>query len=217
MLRFVLFGYPVRVHWMFWILCVLIGWHFLDQGGRENFIFFIITAAVVFGSILWHELGHAWARKRVGQPNSEIMLHGMGGLCMGPGYLTRRQTIFVAGMGPAASLALGAATLLLLLAPGIQTNATLAVFVNVMLFVNIGWSILNLLPVMPLDGGQIFDALMANRNPGVVPKVGMIVAGMVAVAGFLLGHIWMGFLFGFLAYQNYRRVQGMQGTRRAPW
>ena len=219
MLRFVLFGYPVRVHWMFWILCAFLGMGYLKQPGRDGLVFFLISTAVIFGSILWHELGHAWARKRCKLDYSEIELHGMGGLCGGPGYLTRKQSMFVAAMGPAASLALGFASMIFLLSPLISGSAMTAshasafqVFVFWMLFANIGWAIMNLLPVLPLDGGRIFEGFMANRNPSIVPKVGMVVGGIVAVLGLITGNLWMGFLFGFLAYQNYKRITGVHGS-----
>ncbi|NNE92851.1 MAG: hypothetical protein HKN23_14500 [Verrucomicrobiales bacterium] len=227
MLRFNLFGYPVRVHWMFWILCIILGMGYLQQRDRQGPISFLIVTAVVFGSILWHELGHAWARKRCGANYSEIELHGMGGLCGGPGYLTRKQSMFVSAMGPAASMLLGAVIFPLKFTPGmdwvmdptnpgfaVRQNISFAVFVNHMIWVNIGWALLNLLPVMPLDGGQIFNAFMANKNPALVPRVGMIVAGIVAILGLLAVQLWMAFIFGFLAYQNYRR---MQGTHSGFW
>lgn len=215
MLKFVLFGFPVRIHWMFWLLTVFLGMGYLGEPGRAGPIAFVISSLIILVSILFHELGHAWARRRCGHGHSEITLYGMGGLCSGSGYLTRKQSMFVSAMGPAASLLLGSVALLFFLSPSISWNSIRVgwlepanVFIFTMLFVNIGWAIMNLLPVMPLDGGQIFAGFMANKNPGIVPKVGMVVAGAVAVLGLMTGQLWLGFLFGFLAYKNYQRVVG---------
>src|SRR5690606_8069958 len=118
MLHFRLFGFPVHVHWMFWLLCLFLGMPLLQQDGPVGLGLFVMMTAVVFGSIVGHELGHAWARKKYGAPYSDITLHGMGGLCSGPGRFTRWESVFIAAAGPAASLLLGAATFPLVFAPG---------------------------------------------------------------------------------------------------
>ena len=64
---------------------------------------------------------------------------------------------------------------------------------------------------MPLDGGQIFRGFMANKNPGLVPIVGMVVAGMVAVAGFMYGLTFMAIFFLYFAYSNWQRSRGTHG------
>ena len=173
MLKFVLFGFPVRIHWVFWLLTVFLGMGYLRVPGRAGPIAFVISSLIILVSILWHELGHAWARRRCGQGHSEIMLYGMGGLCSGPGHFTHKQSMFVAAMGPAASFLLGSLPIIFFLSPSITWNSIwggagwfepVNVFVRTMLFVNIGWAIMNLLPVMPLDGGQIFAGFMANKQ-----------------------------------------------------
>jgi len=208
MLTFRLFGYPVRIEWMFWVLCLFLGMGYLQVEGPEGLQKFLIVTAVVFGSILWHELGHAWARKRCGEPYSEITLWGFGGLCGGPGYFTRWESVFIAAMGPAASLLLGGLTWLLVFTPGIGQE-WVAFFVGQMLWVNIGWAILNLLPILPLDGGRIFEGLVPPRHAALVPKVGFVTAlGMVAVGVFLFQSLFTAIMFGLLAHSNWQRIQG---------
>lgn len=213
MLSFRLFGFPVRVQWIFWVLCLILGMNYLQSGGPEGIISALIVAAIVFGSILWHELGHAWARKKSGAPYSEITLHGFGGLCSGPGSFTRGQSIFIAAAGPAASLLLGGLTILL--SPFLVSNANeyLKVFLFWMLWVNIGWAILNLLPIFPLDGGQIFAGLAGPQNIKIVLWVGLILAAVLAVASFAVAkQLFMAILFGLLAYGNWQRLQGQQSS-----
>jgi len=215
MLSFRLFGFPVQVHWMFWLLCVFLGMPYLRQPGPEGIGRFLILTGVVFGSILWHELGHAWARKRFGASYSEISLTGFGGLCGGPGRFTRGQSILISAAGPGASLALGAATGLLTLTPG-MANEWMQVFVGLMLWVNVGWAILNLLPILPLDGGHIAAGVMGPRRLHVVCWIGLILAGTFAVGGFLVlgkNALFMAVLFGLLAWSNWQRLQGGSGTQ----
>lgn len=210
MLSFRLFGYPVRIEWMFWVLCVVLGMPFLQREGPEALGQFFVLSLVVMGSILWHELGHAWARRRCGSPYSEITLYGFGGLCSGPGRFTRHQSMFVSAAGPGASLLLGGAVWMLTLTPAIAEPWT-RFFVAQMLWVNVGWALLNLLPVIPLDGGRIFEAAVAHRSPGLAPRVGFGVALAIAILGLLSGQIFLAVMFGLLAHGNYQRMRGLGG------
>lgn len=212
MLSFRLFGFPVRVQWIFWVLCLILGMNYLQSGGPDGVIKALIVAAIVFGSILWHELGHAWARKKSGAPYSEIMLHGFGGVCSGPGSFTRGQSIFIAAAGPASSLALGFITFLAVIAAG-DAAPWMQFFAGWMLWVNIGWAILNLLPIFPLDGGQIFAGIAGPRNLKLVLWVGLILSTTLAVAGLLVTkQFFMAILFGMLAFGNWQRLQGKQSS-----
>jgi len=115
-LRFPLFGVPVRVHPLFWLVSVLLGW---STDLREV----LSWVAVVFVSILLHEFGHALAIRYYGW-RPEITLYSFGGLASyHPGYrpvyssYTRdgestRGQIIIALAGPAAGFALAAALFL---------------------------------------------------------------------------------------------------------
>ena len=213
MINFRLFGYPVRIEWMFWVICAILGVSSGSAGGRTAIYLLLMWVGVVFVSILWHEFGHALARRKFGQPHSQIVLHGFGGYCAGPGNFSRHQQMWISFAGPLASFILGGLIWLLTKTPGYE-NVWVRVLVGIGLWVNIGWAILNLLPIYPLDGGQIFAAFMANRKPSVVPVVGMVCAAAVAILGFYyLRSIWMLILFGLLAFQNWQRTQG-QNPRR---
>ena len=87
MIKFKLFGFPVRIQWMFWLLCAFLGMRYLQTGGRYGFVMLFILTGTVLVSILWHELGHALYRKKFGAPYSEITLWGMGGLVRWTGPL----------------------------------------------------------------------------------------------------------------------------------
>ena len=83
--------------------------------------------------------------------------------------------------------------------------------VSSLLFVNFYWPLLNLLPVLPLDGGRILWAILGLakiEEPGdwaVKVSVGI---GIVAAAYFLLGGRFIaGAMFAFMAMENYRSLQ----------
>lgn len=212
MLSFRLFGFPVRVQWIFWVLCLVLSMNYLQSGGPDGVLKALIITGIVFGSIIWHELGHAWARKKSGAPYSEIMLHGFGGVCSGPGSFTRGQSIFIAAAGPAASIALGLATLLIAKAAGVS-ESLFTFAIGWMLWVNIGWAILNLFPIYPLDGGQIFAGIAGPKNFKLVLWTGLILAAVLAIGGFFVTkQIFMAILFGMLAWGNWQRLQGKQSS-----
>ncbi|MCF6311923.1 MAG: site-2 protease family protein [Verrucomicrobiales bacterium] len=219
MLQFTLFGFPIRIQWMFWVVGCLLVSGLLSSPDPRAIQLILVWLVVFFVSILWHELGHAFAMRRFGG-HPEILLYGMGGVCSSVGRYTRVQSMIISAAGPAAGflLALVACLPMLLLDYEISWKRifsahsfhSLTEFALLkLLFINIFWTLLNLLPILPLDGGQIFRDFMSKTNPAVVPKVGMITAGIVAVLSFtFLGSLFMALMFGYLAYQNYNMSKG---------
>ena len=81
-----------------------------------------------------------------------------------------------------------------------------------LLFANFWWSVINLLPVFPLDGGQIYAAVEPSQIK--VVTVGMVTGIIAAVAFLIFGRLIGAVLFGFLAYENYQRLQQIKGGYR---
>ena len=93
-------------------------------------------------------------------------------------------------------------------------------FVNNFLFINVLWGMVNLLPVYPLDGGQIAREvfLKLNLRDGIRQSLilSMITAGALAVIGLgLWGRPFVGLFFGYLAYTSYATLQSYSG--RGSW
>ena len=79
-----------------------------------------------------------------------------------------------------------------------------------LLWVNLWWSLMNLLPVFPLDGGQIYASI--ERSPKKVWIVGMVTGALVAIAAFFILHkLFIAILFGYFAFQNYKRLEHLKG------
>jgi Zn-dependent protease len=205
-LNFTLAGFPVRVHPFFWIVALLLG----TGGGTEPTVL-LTWVAVVFVSILVHELGHAFAIRFYGwQPS--ITLYALGGVASySPGFTSawssyqRRGNspaaqILISAAGPAAGFLLAGLIILLLylsqrstwflfdlqLGTGPEiTNENVGRLVFYLLFVNFFWGLLNLLPVYPLDGGKIAREvlLMFSPNNGVRQSLilSMVTSGALAV------------------------------------
>jgi membrane-associated protease RseP (regulator of RpoE activity) len=155
-LRFNLLGFPVRVQPFFWLTAVFLG---ASAGGPAHIGAWV---AVVFVSVLVHELGHAMAARLFGSP-ARIMLYGLGGLTVHRPMSSQWRSIAVSIAGPFAGFALAAVTfgvaVILPASPGIVE--TLFQF---LLFVNVGWGVVNLLPVLPLDGGHVARSAFRSRR-----------------------------------------------------
>jgi Zn-dependent protease len=193
-------GIPIRVQPTFLLIVVFLG---LAPGRSAAVV--IAWVVVVTVSILVHEAGHAVAFRRFGH-EAEITLTGFGGLTAGrprtgQAPLSNGQHIIVSLAGPAAGLVLG------LIALGIQrSDASISGgdWLDVLILVNVGWGLLNLLPVLPLDGGQVMAALLSMRWPrrgrhfaaGISAALCAVVAVAAISAGFTLGGIMAGILVG---------------------
>src|SRR5580765_3725125 len=75
--HFSVLGFPVRIHPLFWLVGILLGFN----GGKDAGIHLLIWFVAFFSSILIHELGHALMIRRFGRP-AHIVLYAMGGLAI---------------------------------------------------------------------------------------------------------------------------------------
>jgi stage IV sporulation protein FB len=208
MLKFKLFGIPVSVDWWFWLVVVLIGGGATAQTSQA-WAAVAVWTAVVFVSIIIHELGHAAAGIRYGAFPS-IRLHGFGGVTFLPGaHFSRIQNIIVSAAGPLAGLSLGffifiTANLLGDLPPLARAA------VRYGLFVNFVWTFLNLLPIQPLDGGQILGQILGPRRARVTNLIGFVLAAGLCVVALWQRFFFAAIMLAMMAYYNYQseRVEG---------
>lgn len=211
MLRFTLFGIPVRIEWFFWLSCVILGGG-LYARGPTAWMNVLIWVAVAFVSIMVHELGHAFAARKFGH-RVAISLHGLGGLThMAGPPLTRQRSILVSLAGPAAGFALGGLAIFTLpMARG--TDWTWILWSDA-IFINIGWTIINLLPIMPLDGGQVARDVLGPNRLQVTRMIGTGVAALAAVLAASVGMYFAAVMMGVLAYMNFNGIRQPGGVAR---
>ena len=202
MLQFNALGFPVVIQPWFWITAVLFGGG-LDAGSsRDAWITVAYWVIAMFISILIHELGHALAARRYGN-DSFIVLHGFGGVtCIPNPRLSRDQDIWVSFSGPLASFLL--ALVVIGLRKVIQTDYPgFHIFMAFMYYINVFWTLMNLLPVLPLDGGQIFRGLVGPSRESIACMVGGVVAVMVCLYAIKIEALYMAIMFGYFAYINF--------------
>lgn len=228
-LRFSLGGIPVRVHPLFWLFTLVLGMNMPDP--RD---IFLIWLPVVFVSILVHELGHAAMSRAFGW-RSHIVLYSFGGLAYhDPHRHDPRKEMMISLAGPGAGFALAALVVVVMRATGHPIHFTFGLprivrwnfaelpnhmadtAVESLLFVNIWWGLVNLLPVLPLDGGRFTSELLMDlRMPYAMVKtltLSIIVAIGVAIYVLAQLHlIYMAMMFFYLAYTDYMTLQQMTG------
>ncbi len=235
-LHFALFGVPVRIHPLFWLVSAILGLSGgLAEDMRKAVVQLATWMAAVFLSILIHELGHAMMMRRYGYSPS-ITLYGMGGLASPgspSGSRARREgpldQVLICLAGPGAGFALAGLIMLPLFAAGhlappywlwdvapIPRMYTTQIeflgwFVNDMLLICLLWGFVNLLPVYPLDGGQVAreGLLMVDSRTGVQRSLTLSIATGAGVAALALlgGDFYVALMFGYLAYSSYTTLQ----------
>ena len=217
MIRFNCLGVPVAIHWMFWILAAFVSGAFHAMG-RDAWALVVARMGVVAVSILVHEMGHALMQRKFGG-RPAIMLHGFGGYSTAPGRFARNENLKIIAMGPIASVALALLGWIWWksyhpdvdwsLLRGMLSPVFLARVAGFVIFVNVFWTLLNLLPILPLDGGRLLEHVMHGRNPVLRYQIAMVTAAAVAfVLLFAWGSLFGGFVFGFMAYENFNRSRG---------
>jgi stage IV sporulation protein FB len=248
-LHFRLWRIPVRIHPLFWLTTILMGF----GAARENGMYILFWIAAVFVSILVHEFGHALMIRYFGF-RPRVLLYMLGGLAIydpaenlgydpyavfGDDYDRRKEhwrPILISLAGPLAGFLLaGLLVGVVYLAQGsIQwawsTSSIIEVYpLNVasdgltrMFFylfqINIGWGLVNLLPIWPLDGGQIASELLVSRNGsrGIAQAflLSVIVGAAVAIVALCCwpadNKLFGLLMFGGLALQNYMNYLQVQ-------
>jgi Zn-dependent protease len=177
--------------------------------GRRQAREAIAWTAVVFASILVHELGHALVARRLGY-HAWIELHALGGrthrlILPTTPAATWRGELAVALAGPLAGFLLGAATFALSRGVAIDRASFAAQLVHDMLWVNVGWGIINLVPILPYDGGLACAAVASRVWPTrawIPHALTVIVGGAACVWTIWTRNYWLTFLAGQGVYAS---------------
>ena len=198
---------PVRIQPSFFLIALLFVIY-----GTVNLGTLAAWVAIVFVSVMLHELGHATMGLAFGLSPS-IELHGMGGTTSwsGGAALTTGKRILISLAGPFAGFAL-AAVVRFGLGPGVFPPTPLGEFAyRNLLFVNFGWGVLNLLPMLPLDGGnvmtQVLHALTGGHGDRPARIVSIVVASLAIPVALLFGSWWGALLAGSFIAANVRGLR----------
>lgn len=198
---------PITITSSFWILATLIAW--LSSGG--SVIAFMSWIIIVLISVLVHELGHALTAKFWGQ-NTEIILGSLGGTTIygtGKKPLSRLQEFIVVLAGPIFGFLL--AFVAGFLSVYSLAHPNLFYFLHYTMFANIVWSLFNLLPVHPFDGGKLMSILFEGIFGSKGLRFSYLLSGIIAVVliglAMAYGQIFAAVLLVLCAFESFRNFR----------
>ncbi len=192
---------PIKIHPVFWLFAALIGFF-----ATLNFIYMLIWVIVILVSVLVHEFGHALTAKAFDQ-RARIELIALGGLTFHEGKkLKLWQDFVIVLIGPLAGLVLCGITYFLVR----FVPADMPILLYILLIfvrINLFWSLINLLPVLPLDGGQLLRIIMEGifgfRGLKITLFVGVVLGIGIGIGFFYFGALLIGAIFLLLAFESF--------------
>ncbi len=209
-------GFPVHLDLSFMVIMAVLGW--MSTGGDlEGMIVWLLITPV---AVLVHELGHAVVARTTGA-KPQIALAGFGGVTSftPPKELSRARSIAISLAGPAVGLAIGLVLLAVDRAVGDSiTNEWAWWALRIGIFTSIGWSILNLLPVLPLDGGQAMREFLPGDQVTRLRRAAKVSIGVAATAAVLVylynpNAIFLALFLVFFAVTNFFTLRDLSQDR----
>jgi Zn-dependent protease len=156
---FRLFGIEVSLHWSWLPVEIALIW--MRQREYRSLAWNVGECLSLFAIVLAHELGHALACRSVGGRAERILLWPLGGVAFVAPPARPGAVLWSIAAGPLVNLALLPVCLgLAALAQFAVGNLDVAHFFTMLALLNGGLLVFNLLPVYPLDGGQILQAIL---------------------------------------------------------
>jgi Zn-dependent protease len=218
---FRLAGIDVFLHWSWFVVAV-----FELQGGISHYTSFAWNVAeylALFTIVTLHEFGHALACRRVGGAADHIVLWPLGGIAYVRPPQRPGATLWSIAAGPLVNVAL--APVLLGLAQ-LSRNAGLVAAVPdlgrllySLTIINVALLVFNVLPIYPLDGGQILRSILWYPLGRAHSLTVATVVGFVGVLGlgglaFVWGSAWIALIAAFVAMSCWRGLQQARALSR---
>ena len=205
---------------------------------QQDLAWLLVWMVVACFSILVHEFGHALTARRLSGGRNSIRLWAMGGLAYHEGGKpTRKTRLWTIFMGPGAGFLLFALTCVAIISIyGVSIGKGIIQAIlfrqhilhpdvydiyhyqdsawrlfSMLIQLNFWWSLVNLLPVYPLDGGQFFSTWTGKTRA--TYQLGAAVGALTSlvVILFFFERWYVAILFGYLAYKNFKSLQNFQG------
>jgi Zn-dependent protease len=229
-------GIPIGINPLWLVIVALITWslgatYYPDQVSgivpAAAYALGLLSALLLFASIVLHELGHAVVARRRGVAIEGIDLWLLGGVAKLRGSPHEPgDELRYAAAGPAVTLLVALAFGVVVLALPADTPAALRALLEYQLYVNALILVFNLLPAFPLDGGRILRAAVWGRVGEIARATsiaaavgrgfayGFIFLGLLAALRGAPGGLWLSLIGLFLALAG-RAEEGAQQLRGA--
>ena len=185
-------GITVFLHWSWFLIAAYeINWH-----GRSysSLIFNVLEYLALFLIVLMHEFGHSLACRHVGGTANQIVLWPLGGVAYVDPPPRPGATLWSIAAGPLVNVALfPVLSALALLAESLgwaETLPNLYGLLRTIWLINVVLLAFNILPIYPLDGGQILRSLLWFWLGRARSLMVATVIGFVGIAAFVVFAVW---------------------------
>jgi len=212
-------GIGIFAHWTFLVMLAGLFAFYLYQGlSVVAALMGVALISTVFGCVVLHELGHAFMARHYGIPTLDITMYPIGGVAR----LTRMPTkpkeeFMIAIAGPAVNVAIAAVLYVVngMMGANISMYEAMNTQANVLgmlMWINIGLVVFNMMPAFPMDGGRVFRAALATQMDyrtatHIASLAGQIIAVVFAVFGIFSGMWTLPFVAVFVFIAARQEVQ----------
>lgn len=223
---FQLWGIDVHLHWSWFILAYYS--ISIRVPNYANPAWAVMEYLSLFLIVVMHEFGHAMACRQVGGTANQIVLWPLGGVAYVSPPPRPGATLWSIAAGPLVNLALLPVLVGIFFAArstgALAYNPDLHVFLRAVIIMDVSLLVFNLLPVYPLDGGQLLRSLLwyrlgKARSLTAATVVGL--AGALALVGLAVwwGSIWIGIMTFFLVancWQGFQHAKALRKIEQLP-
>lgn len=185
-------GIDLFLHWSWFLIAVL---EIQNRKGRYSSVAWNVAEYLaLFLIVMLHEFGHALACRQVGGTANQIVLWPLGGVAYVNPPLRPGATLWSIAAGPLVNVALfpilWAAVFLSRSQGWSASMPDVYHLLRALLYIDVGLLIFNVLPIYPLDGGQILRSLLWFVMGRARSLLVATILGFVGVAGFIILAFW---------------------------
>jgi Zn-dependent protease len=212
-------GIGIFAHWTFLLMLVGLFGFYLYQGlsvvAALSGVALILS---VFGCVVLHELGHAFMARSFRIPTLDITMYPIGGVARLKRMPEKpKEEFLIAIAGPAVNV--GIAGVLYVVNSFLQTSVSLAEALNtqanvlgLLMWLNLGLAVFNLIPAFPMDGGRVLRAGLATQldyrtATHIASLIGQVIAVGFGIYGIFAGLWTLPFVAMFIFMAARQEVQ----------
>jgi stage IV sporulation protein FB len=212
-------GTTIEMETSFIVLTVFFVFMSFDQthGIRDA----LLWVPILLISVLFHELAHAATIALLGFGVSRVFLGGMGGVTVNQRRARPWQDLLISVAGPMGSFLLAWICSVIVRNVSLGRNNGLpAALLTQLIYVNIVWGKLNLIPIYPLDGGQtarnILRIFLNERRAFLISIWSSMVIGVAtAIIALLDRSFFLAAIVAMMVAQNFQQWQMYRAFRRS--
>src|ERR1700756_4480907 len=214
-------GIDLFLHWSWFVVAM----YELSGPNRRytSFSWNVIEYLALFAIVLMHEFGHALACRQVGGNANRIVLWPLGGVAYVDPPPRPGATLWSIAAGPLVNVVLVPILLVAVIVGRSsgwpQTMPDFYRLLRAISFINLGLLIFNILPIYPLDGGQILRSLLwfvLGRARSLMAAAVLGLLGAVTFIGLAIWRqdLWLGAIALYMAmncWGGFKQAQALLG------